>query len=87
MRTNKQGFAICDLCERPALDGVIRLSYHETLDSPAEQDLAFCSKRCFDEYLEDQFLAAVNRRVVRETNEIYKLVCPACKDRVRRHAK
>lgn len=87
MKLGKRGIPTCTHCQSPAFDEVFRLTHHPTAVSPEDEELVFCSRRCLNEYFEELFLAAVNSRVAKETNEICRLVCPACKARVRQHGR
>ena len=41
-------------------------------------------KACYDKGSEERIASEVSKRASSEANSIYKLVCPACKARIRR---
>jgi hypothetical protein len=72
---------VCDHCKKPL--GRERHAVLHEVDGEADE-WVFCSKECLHEHFEHVMLDEIDRRVREEHNAIHKLVCPACKARVRR---
>jgi hypothetical protein len=78
------GIPTCAQCARLVSGEVFRLTHQEHDSSPVDEEKVFCCRVCLDEYFEGEAMLKVEAAVRKETNDIAKLVCPACKRRIRR---
>lgn len=73
---------LCAHCKKFCKDEVFRLSRTSVGDN-RERVVKFCCRECLDEYLDLVPRSKSKEEVKKEANELYKLVCPACKRRIR----
>ena len=75
----------CDRCRKPLGSDEVRVTRHEA--GKVTGEALFCTDECLRAHYREELDGAVTHEVALRTNseknEIYKLVCPACKRRIR----
>lgn len=72
---------VCDACGAPIIGHEKHEERHFSEDGITR--LVFCSYECQLEHHEQSIQASAERTVRREANELHKVVCPACRRRIR----
>jgi hypothetical protein len=75
----------CDRCSKPLGSERVRVTRYEA--GKVSGELHLCTDECLRAHYRMEIDDAVNKEIARRTgsekNGIYKLVCPACKRRIR----